>query len=145
VWGKAFALRYVEMSSLESQWLAAADQFWLALDEGKVDKAIDCCLPTATTWHNFDRRLLNLAESASAWRAFVSAFVERSTTDVRRDFFSDGLVQQHLLQVRTKPDTPRMAWAVCVVMRFNGDKITSLAEYIDRSSAFDPDREVPTA
>jgi hypothetical protein len=127
--------------SAKSTWIATADQFWLALDEGDVEKALRCCVPTATSWHNFDRMELDLKQSAIGWRGFVDAFVERSTTQVRRDFFADGVVQQHVLKVRAKPGVPRMAWAVCVVMRFSGDKIASLTEYIERSSAFDPDRQ----
>jgi hypothetical protein len=120
----------------QDEWVAVADRFWDALDRGSVEEAVACYLPSATIWHNFDQKSMNVAASKAAHDAFVAAFSERSTTQVRRDFFEDGFVQQHVLIVRTKPNSPRRAWAVCALMRFKHGKIASIAEYIDRAGSF---------
>jgi len=118
--------------------VAIANRFWHALDKGDVQEAVACYLPSATVWHNFDQKPMNVAESEAAHRAFVGSFVERSTTQVRREFFEDGFVQQHILIVRMNSDGARRAWAICVLMRFRDGKIASIAEYIDRAGSFSP-------
>lgn len=123
----------------QALWSAIADQFWSALDQGNIDDAMACCLPSMTSWHNFDQKLLNADEAAAGLRAFVASSDERATTNVRRDFFADGFAQQHLLTVRMKHDGKRRAWQVCVLMRFQNEKIASIDEYIDRAGSFNPD------
>jgi ketosteroid isomerase-like protein len=125
----------------QDEWVAVADRFWGALDKGNVEEAVACYLPSATTWHNFDQKSMTVAEAEAAHRAYVGSFFERSTTEVRRDFFEDGFVQQHVLIVRMKPNGPRRAWAICVMMRFKDGKIASIAEYIDRAGSFSCDDE----
>jgi ketosteroid isomerase-like protein len=123
----------------QDEWVAVADRFWDALDQGNVEEAVACYAPSSTTWHNFDQKSMDVAESETALRAFVDRFCERSTTQVGRDFFEDGFVQRHVLIVRMKPNSPRRAWAVCALMRFRDGKIASIAEYIDRAGSFSPD------
>lgn len=78
-------------------------------------------------------------EAENANRQFVEQWCERRFSQRERDFMADGLVQRHLLVVRAKSNTPRMALSVCVLMRFKGDRIASLTEYLDLAAAFDPD------
>jgi mannose-6-phosphate isomerase-like protein (cupin superfamily)/ketosteroid isomerase-like protein len=129
----------LDSEQLRNEWAAIADRFWSALDQGNVDEAIACCLPSATIWHCFDQQRLTLAAAAAAFRGFVGAFVERTTTEIQRTFFADGLLQQHVLIVRARHGGPRQAWAVCVRMRFRDGQIASIEEYIDRAGSYDPD------
>jgi ketosteroid isomerase-like protein len=121
------------------QWAALSDRFWAALDRGDVEAALDCCLPEATVWHNFDRKQLSGAALEASYRGYINGTHERNVTLLRRDFFSDGFSQQHQLTLRSRPDAPRRAWSVCVLMRFRNGKIASIAEYLDRNGLFDPD------
>ncbi|HEX7875293.1 MAG TPA: nuclear transport factor 2 family protein [Sphingobium sp.] len=113
----------------------ALDRLFDALARGDVDGAVATLTPDARVWHGFDGIAHDREAIARDWTGFVGAFPERFVTDIRRQTTADGLVQQHLMVVRTAQGR-RMAWAVCVVVRLEGDRIARLDEYIDRAGSF---------
>ncbi|WP_373077494.1 nuclear transport factor 2 family protein [Zhongshania sp.] len=117
---------------------AVADRFWTALDKGNMDEVMACCLPSATTWHNFDQKLQDFAETKASLSGFVENSISRHTRDIQREYFSDGFVQEHILEVQFKPESPKVAWHICVLMRFKDGKINSLREYIAPQASFTP-------
>ena len=117
---------------------AVADRFWAALDQGYMDEVMACCLPSITTWHNFDQKFQNFAETQASLSDFVAKSKLRNTRDIQREYFPDGFVQEHILEVQFKSDAPPIAWHVCVLMRFKDGKISTLREYIAPQNSFTP-------
>tara|TARA_R110001592_G_scaffold260403_1_gene524933 strand:- start:29548 stop:29931 length:384 start_codon:yes stop_codon:yes gene_type:complete len=117
---------------------AVANRFWTALDQGNMDEVMSCCLPSVTTWHNFDQKFQNFAETKASLSSFVENSISRNTRDIQREYFPDGFVQEHILEVQFKADAPKIAWHVCVLMRFKDGKLSTLREYIAPQGSFTP-------
>jgi hypothetical protein len=119
-------------------WMAAADQFWSALDTGSIAEALECCSPEFTWWRSSDHKPLDRAAFEAEARRF-SESNERETSRVRRSLLPDGLLQQHVVIVRPKNSNERTAWAACARLSFEETKLKGIEEYLDRAGSFDPD------
>lgn len=108
------------------------DRFFAALAGGDLDQALDCLSPDARIWHSFDGIAQDRSAAKLGWRALVSGFEERAFVDVRRIPFPGGLVQQHMMIVRTASGK-RMGWPCCVILKFENGLICRIEEYLDRA------------
>lgn len=106
------------------------DRLYAVMERGDLAEAIDCFTRDGVIWHNFDCKEQNRDEMVAGWEQYVSHFPERSLRDVRRYEIPGGVVQQHMTVVRGQ-DGIRKAWATCIVVQIEGDRIRRLEEYVD--------------
>lgn len=113
------------------------DRLYDALSAGDVDAARECLTDDARIWHCFESSVHSPASIYREWQGFVSHFVERTVTQVRRQPTPEGFVQQHVLRVRTA-DGKQRSWSICIVVGIRNQRIARLDEYMDRQGALPP-------
>jgi len=90
--------------------------------------------PDARIWHNTDDRSKTVDESLDFFGALVGVTTERGYEDVRLTPTPTGFVQQHYMTaVLTTGETVRAP--ICMVITLEGDRVKTLAEYIESGSS----------
>ncbi|WP_169795115.1 nuclear transport factor 2 family protein [Novosphingobium barchaimii] len=112
------------------------DRFFEGLSSGDLDAVLACLTPDARIWHCFDGVAQDRSEARQAWQSLIDNFPIRIFVDVRRERTSSGFVQQHMMMGTTK-DGVNAAWAICAMIRIEGQLISRIDEYIDRAGKFD--------
>jgi ketosteroid isomerase-like protein len=110
------------------------DRLYAALAAGEVDAARDCLADDALVWHCFEAEPQSVSGVVREWHGFVSHFVERTITNVRRQATAEGFVQQHVMKVRTT-DGRQLSWPTCIVVKIRDGRIARLDEYLDRKGS----------
>jgi ketosteroid isomerase-like protein len=113
------------------------DRLYEALSVGDLPRARECLTVDARIRHCFEATEHTSDGIYHGWQGFITNFVERAVTQVRRQPTPEGFVQQHLLTVRTA-DGRQRSWAICIVVRIENQRIARLDEYMDRQSNLSP-------
>lgn len=119
------------------------DRLYDALARGDTAGARACCTPDARFWHCFDGEAQDLDTAVRGWEQLIAHSAARGIEDVRRRPLDDGFVQQHMFAMTTAAGA-RKGWAVCLVVRLDGDLIARVDEYMDRAGSFAPAEGAPT-
>lgn len=113
---------------------ALAGRLFAAIERGDIDAVDRLYHPEVAVWHAPVGRaqtreqnlalLSRLSRQCSDWRY----------EEVRREVFSDGFVQQHVLRLRNARGTP-VEIPVCIVVRLRDGRISRIDEYLDAAAA----------
>lgn len=110
-----------------------ADRLFRALEANDADTIAACCSPDAEFFKN-GARSGSLADMLPAFATLRSRVGDHRYTDVRREVFAGGFVEEHRV-VSTLPDGSPLDVVACVIGRTDDSgRIAVLAEYVDTNA-----------
>lgn len=86
--------------------------------------------PDAVVWHNFDNIETTARDNLLMLGWIVEHTASRSYQAVRRWFDVDTVIEQHIV-VMTTHNGEEIRSSACLIVQFNGDRISRIEEYID--------------
>jgi ketosteroid isomerase-like protein len=123
-----------ESRSVEHDAQQTTDRFFKALERGDVGGVLNCYTENAQIWHNFDDLVMTPQQNTEQLQVFFENFATREYLGVRRAVLPDGrLLQQHVLRM-VRRDGKSIDWPGCIILKFAGQKIARIEEYVDMSS-----------
>ncbi|MGA9493109.1 MAG: DUF4440 domain-containing protein [Mycobacterium sp.] len=111
--------------------LNAADQLFAAIERGDQATVEQMFDDGIEVWRVGSRRDDDKARALRVIHWFIDVTKERHYEILDRQLFSDGFVQQHILNA-TGHDGGSIALRVCIVIKLNADALISrIDEYFD--------------
>jgi len=107
-----------------------AQRFSDAIEATDLQALEQIYAPDAVIWYNFDNSEHTRAENIAVIATFPRLFSAFKYTQVRRNYFEGGFVQQHVVRA-TRVSGESFAVPACMVVRVRGDRIVRLDEYFD--------------
>jgi ketosteroid isomerase-like protein len=107
-----------------------ADRFVAAVENSDAAALDAIYAPDAVVWRNYDRRAQPRDENIAGIAKFPELFKAFKYTDIRRDFFPGGFVQQHVV-TGIKAGGEAFRVPVCMVIAVSGGRIARIDEYFD--------------
>lgn len=114
--------------------LDIAEHFTEAIARRDITALASLLADDVAVWHNTDGRTQDKDEAIAAIDEFLSAVEECHYSSVRRITTATGLVQQHDLCVRFRPEDRPITVPACVILEIAGGKVHRLDEYLDPSA-----------
>ncbi len=113
---------------------ALATRFFSAIEAGDVAAVADCYTDDVEVWHNFDQ--LDQPKRANlAVLTWLTTNVRNVRYDeIRRLFFEDGFVQQHVLR-GTAPSGAALEVPAMMRIFVRDSRIHRIEEYLDSAQA----------
>lgn len=109
-----------------------ADSLVACAQAGDLAKLRTICVPDVALWHN--TTLVELrGEAAFKALEFVVAIPDLKYAEIRRHFWEDGFVSQHVVTGR-KPDGTVFRLPVCYVVTVREGRIARLEEWWDSAA-----------
>ena len=110
-----------------------ADRLFRALEANDTDAVAACCSPDAEFFKN-GTRSGSLADMLPGFASLRSRVGDHRYTDVRREVFAGGFVEEHRV-ISTLPDGSPLDVVACVIGRTDdAGRIVELTEYVDTAS-----------
>ncbi len=107
-----------------------ADRFVTAVENSDVESLDGIYTADAVVWRNYDRRAQPRDENIAGISKFPKLFKAFKYTEIRRDFFSGGFVQQHVV-CGIKAGGEAFRVPVCMVVTVSDGRIARIDEYFD--------------
>ena len=86
--------------------------------------------PEALIWHNFDRKEQSRADNIELLTNLAGLFNSFTVTQIRRNFFPGGYVQQHVVKGEKKDGRP-FELPACIIVTVRDGMISRIDEYYD--------------
>ena len=115
-----------------------AERFCTAIETADLQALQDLYAADAVIWHNYDGIETTAAQNIAVIGTFPELFESFAYTDIRREIFAGGFVQQHICRGRKKTGAT-FAVPVCMVVRLRGEQIVRVDEYFDSAHDARPD------
>jgi len=81
-------------------------------------------------WHNNDQIAQDKLQNIETLGMFFESFVELEYTQIKRNFLSDGFVQQHIVSGQ-RADGARLEMPACLIVRIRDGTVCRIDEYLD--------------
>jgi uncharacterized protein len=107
-----------------------ADRFCAAIETADLQALRAIYATDAVIWHNYNSAETTAAQNIAVIGTFPALFDSFAYTEIRREFFTNGFVQQHVARGRKKSGET-FAVPVCMVVRVRGEHIVRIDEYFD--------------
>ena len=111
-----------------------ASRFFAAIERGDIDAVARCYSPDIVVWHSPGAGEQNRDENLALLTTLSKRCSEWRYAEIRREFFSDGFMQQHVLRARNARGEP-VEIPVCIVIRLRDAAIVRIEEYLDGAAA----------
>lgn len=111
------------MDLLATRFFAAIE----AVDSAAVDAIYTA---DAVVWHNYDNIEQSRDDNIAMLANFPKMFRIFKYTDIRREFFEGGFVQQHVVR-GVKASGEAFAVPNCMVVKVRGNQIARIDDYFD--------------
>jgi ketosteroid isomerase-like protein len=118
-----------------------ADRFFEAIESTDLEVVEALYSSDASVWHSYDNLVQTRTENIAVIASFPVIFSTFKYCEIRRHFFEDGLVQQHVLRGTTKAGVPFALFACMVITIWRG-QISHIDEYFDTAQV--PDSALPS-
>ena len=115
-----------------------ADRFCAAIETGDLQSLRSLYAIDAVIWHNYDGIETTAEQNIAVISTFPALFDSFSYTEIRRELFTGGFVQQHVCRGKKKTGET-FAIPVCMVVRVRGQQISRVDEYFDSAQDARPD------
>ena len=104
--------------------------FGAAFEAGDIATLESLYAPGAVVWHNHDNIETTVAHNLLVLGWIVEHTASRSYQAVRRWFDVDTVIEQHIV-VMTTHNGEEIRSSACLIVQFDGDRISRIEEYID--------------
>jgi len=104
--------------------------FGAAFETGDIAALELLYAPGAVVWHNHDNIETAARDNLLMLGWIVEHTASRSYRAVRRWFDIDSVVEQHVV-VMTTHNGEEIRSSACLIVQFDGDRISRIEEYID--------------
>ncbi len=115
-----------------------ADRFCAAIETADLQSLRAIYATDAIIWHNYNGHETTAEQNIAVIGTFPTLFDSFAYTQIRRELFATGFVQQHVARGRKKSGEA-FAVPVCMVVRIRGEQIVRVDEYFDSAHDARPD------